>query len=196
VRTCVRRAVAQLTRAHLQAALCAAAAAFALLAATPAPKAPYRIDLTKIQPKALLPKVVLHSEYIVAVNKLGQVTHIISGKVSKDKTYNLQTYGNAMQAYIRTPDGTAVSGSYRLTYDYNPKTTRVRRDVELVRAGGVDANAPGAVTRMFADLEKHHKPGPSPSPGPARTAAVTPGPAPTGSLHLPDLKQIIQSPEP
>ena len=101
-----------------------------LLAATPAPApqpTPYRIDLTKIQPKSLLPKVPLHTEYVVAVNKLGQVTRIISGKGSKDKTYNLQTAGNALQAFIRTPDGKAISGSYRLTYDYNPKTARIHR---------------------------------------------------------------------
>ena len=99
-------------------------------AATPAPRpTPYRIDLTKVQPKSLLPKVALHTEYIVAVNKLGQVTRIISGKTSKDRTYNIQTAGNALQAFIRTPEGKAIPGSYRLTYDYSPKTTRIHRDV-------------------------------------------------------------------
>jgi hypothetical protein len=172
-------------RASLRAALCAAAAAFALLAATPAPTPlPYRIDVTKIQPKTLLPKVALHSEYIVAVNKLGQVTHVISGKVSKDRTYNLQTYGNAMQAFIRTPDGKAISGSYRLTYDYSPKTARVHREVTLVRAGGVDANAEGAVTRMLADLKKHPQP-------PAKAAA-----APTPASSPLDLNRFSQSPPP
>jgi hypothetical protein len=172
-------------RASLRAALCAAAAAFALLAATPSPTPlPYRIDVTKIQPKALLPKVVLHSEYVVAVNKLGQVTHVISGKVSKDRTYNLQTYGNAMQAFIRTPDGKAISGSYRLTYDYNPKTARVRRDVALVRAGDVDANAEGAVTRMLADVKKHNAKLPRAAPPAAAAptkAAAPPAPGPVSS---------------
>ena len=68
----------------------------------------------------------------MAVNKLGQVTRILSGKPSKDRTYNLQTGGNALQAYIRTSDGKAIAGSYRLTYDYSPKTTRIHRDVALV----------------------------------------------------------------
>jgi len=181
-------------RAPLRAALCAAFAALALLGATPAPKPPNRIDLTKIQPKALLPKVPLHTEFVVAVNKLGQVTHVISAKPSKDKTYNLQTYGNAMQAFIRTPDGKAISGSYRLTYDYNPKTARVRRNVALVKAGGVDANAPGAVTQMLEDVHKHGKP--PGKPAPTGTAAMTPGPQPSGNLHLPSLKQILKTPPP
>jgi hypothetical protein len=159
--------------ASLRAAFCAALAALTLLAASPSPSpSPHRIDLTKVQPKALLPKVPLHSEYIVAVNKLGQVTRVVSGKVSKDKTYNLQTYGNALQAFIRTPEGKAISGRYRLTYDYSPKTTRVHRDVALVSAGGVDANAPGAVTQMIDDVKKHQK-------KPAAKPATSPAPTPT-----------------
>jgi hypothetical protein len=182
-------------RQRVRAAACAALAAVALLAAAPSPSpSPKRVDLTTIQSKALLPKVPLHTEYIVAVNKLGQVTHVLSGKVSKDKTYNLQTYGNAIQAFIRTPDGKAISGRYKLTYDYNPKTTRVRRDVALVATGTVDANAPGAVTQMYADVRKHQKAAakatatPAGAPAPARTAAETPGPQPTGTFHFPDLK--------
>lgn len=164
----------------LRAACCAAVAAVALLAAAPSPApSPYRVDLTKIQPKALLPKVPLHSEYLVAVNKLGQVTRVMSGKVSKDKTYNLQTYGNAMQAFIRTPNGKAISGRYRLTYDYSPKTTRVHREVVLVGTGGVDANAPGAVTQMIDDVKKHQKKAPAkPSPTSSPTLTPTPTPAP------------------
>jgi hypothetical protein len=178
--------------------LCIAVAASALLAATPAPSPlPYRIDVTKLQPRSLLPKVPLHTEYIVAINKLGQVTHVISGKVSKDKTYNLQTYGNAMQAFIRTADGKAISGRYRLTYDYNPKTTRVRRDVELIKVGTVDPNAEGAVNAMMDDVQKHaKKSAAAAAPAPARTAAMTPGPQPTGNLHLPDLQSITKTPPP
>lgn len=181
-------------RAPVRAALCAAFAAIALLgAATPAPR---HVDITKIQPKSLLPKVPLHTEYVVAINKLGQVTRVISGKVSKDKTYNLQTYGNAMQAFIRTPEGKAISGKYRLTYDYSPKTARVRRNVALLSAGGVDPNAVGAVNEMIEDVKKHAKPAAHPSPGPARTAAMTPGPQPSGNFHLPDLRQITKTPPP
>jgi hypothetical protein len=182
-------------RASLRAALCTAVAALTLLAATPAPHAtPYRIDVTKIQSKALLPKVPLHSEFVVAINKLGQVTRILSAKPSKDRTYNLQTVGNALQAFIRTTGGKAISGSYRLTYDYNPKTTRVHREVVLVRAGGVDPNAEGAVNRMFDDVKKHGK-RPA-TPAPEGRAAMTPGPQPSGTLRLPALQQILKTPPP
>ena len=182
----------------LRAALCAAFAAFTLLAATPAPRpTPYRIDLTKIQPKSLLPKVALHTEYIVAVNKRGQVTHIISGKASKDRTYNIQTAGNALQAFIRTPDGKAISGRYRLTYDYSPKTTRIHRDVALVKAGGVDPNAEGAVYQMMDDVKKHQQSAKTAhTPAPERSAAMTPGPQPTGTIRLPSLQQITKTPSP
>jgi hypothetical protein len=176
----------------MRALLCAVAAAFTLLAATPAPHAaPHRIDLTKIQPKALLPKVALHSEFVVAVNKRGQVTHIVSSKLSKDKTYNLQTAGNALQAFIRTPAGKAISGSYRLTYDYSPKTARIHRDVSLLKAGGVDPNAQGAALRMIDDVRKRAKPHPGETPPPPLKQ-----PAPGTSSHLPDLQQILKTPAP
>jgi len=171
-------------RAPLRAALLAVAAAFALLAAaTPPP-----------QLKALLPKVALHTEFVVAVNKLGQVTKIVSLKPSKNRTYNLQTGGNALQAFIRTPDGKAVSGTYRLTYDYNPKTQLVHRGVALLHAGGVDPNATGAVNVMIEDVKKRGKK--PPSPGPERSAEMTPAPQPTGKLGLPSLQQILKTPEP
>jgi hypothetical protein len=173
-----------------RAALCIAAAAFALLAATPAPvPTPVRVNLTKIQAQSLLPKVPLHTEFIVAVNKLGQVTHIVSGKPSKDSAYNLHTAGNALQAFIRTPDGKAVSGTYKLTYDYNPKTTRVHRDVALIKAGGVNPNEEGAVNKMIDDVRKHAK---AATPPPGGSAAMTPGPQPTGTVRLPGLGQILK----
>jgi hypothetical protein len=173
--------------------LCAVAAAFTLIAATPVPHAtPYRVDLTKMQPKAMLPKVPLHTEYVVAVNKMGQVTHIMSGTPSKDRTYNLQTAGNALQAFIRTPDGKAISGSYRLTYDYSPKTTRIHRDVSLLKAGGVDPNAQGAALQMIEDVRKHAKPHPGETPPPPLAK-----PEPGNSVqHLPDLQQILKTPAP
>ena len=190
----------------MRALLCAVAAAFTLLAATPAPHAsPYRVDLTKIQPKSLLPKVPLHSEFVVAINKLGQVTRIISSKTSADKTYNLQTAGNALQAFIRTPDGKAISGSYRLTYDYSPKTTRIHRDVALVKAGGVDANAEGAALLMIDDVRKRAKPhpgetgpqAPAPATAPAAQAPQAQQPRPGAvNTHLPDLQQILKTPAP
>jgi len=150
-------------RAFVRSALAAIAASLALLAATPAPHAtPVRIDVTK-----LVPKVPLHTEYIVAINKLGQVTRVVSGKTSKDRTFNMQTFGNAMQAFIRTTDNKAIPGKYRLSYDYSPKTMRVHRGVALVSQGGVDPNAEGAVYRMMDDVKKHGK---------APPAAATPKP--------------------
>ena len=158
-----RRAVAQLSADRLRAAA-ALAVLLGAVAATPAPK-PSAIDLTKIQPKSLLPKVPLHTEFVVDVNKLGQVTKIDSGKMSADHTYNVQTFGNAEQAFIRTPNGKAIPGSYRLTYDYDPKTARIKRDVALVKAGGVDANAPGLVKTMEEYVRTHqHSPSPAPAP--------------------------------
>jgi len=186
-------------RARLRAALCGAVAAIALLGAATAPTPPpHSVDITKIQPKALLPKVALHTEYIVAVNKLGQVTRVISGKLSKDKSFNLHTYGNAMQAFIRTTDGKAIVGTYRLTYDFRPKTATVHRDVALVKAGGVDPNALGAVPRMLEDVKKHRLAAAKAAgtPGPVRSAAMTPGPQPSGKLNLPDLQQITKTPRP
>ena len=103
------------------------------------------------------PKVALHAEVFVDANKLGQVSHVVSMKPSSDKGFNTQVWGNASQAYIRAPDGTAVSGLYRLTYDYSPATQKVRRSVSLVKAGGVDPNAPGIVTTMQKQLDEAQK---------------------------------------
>ena len=102
---------------------------------SPAPKhtqRPVRIDVTKVQPKSLLPKHGEHTEYVVEINKQGQVSRVRSSRTSDSATFNAQTYGNALQAFIRTPDGHVVVGTYRLTYDFDPKTARVRRDVSLL----------------------------------------------------------------
>lgn len=189
VRSRIRGPLAELNA--VRGALLAVAAAFTLIAASPAPEAT-RIDLTKIQPKALLPKAKLHSEFVVEVNKLGQVTRVRSMKGSPDATFNAQTFGNAQQAFIRKADGSAVVGSYRMVYDYNPATGRVRREALLVKRGGVDPNAKGAALQMEA-IARRHTPEPS-------AAARTPLPNPQGTLRtdnshrLPDLPQIINSP--
>jgi len=104
-----------------------------------------------------LPKVQLHAELFVDTNKLGQVSRVVSIKPSKDKGFNTQAYGNAAQAFIRTPNGEAVPGLYRLTYDYDPATQKVRRTVDLVKAGGVDPNAPGIVTLLQKNLDEAQK---------------------------------------
>jgi hypothetical protein len=186
----------------MRAVACAALAAFTLMAASPAPapvKTPYRIDVTKIQPKALLPKVPLHTEYVVAINRLGQVTKIISGKPSKDATFNMQTSGNALQAFIRTPDDKAIPGTYRLTYDYNPATTRVRRNVSLVHEGGVDVNARGAALLMMDDVQKFAKAHPATAAAAEKADQQQQHIAPLTAAStgkLPDLNTILKTPAP
>jgi hypothetical protein len=94
-----------------------------------------------------------HSEFVVETNKLGQVTRATKVTRSNDRRFNAMTYGNTLQAYIRTPDGKAIPGVYRLTYDYNPANQKITRGVALVRMGGVNPNAPGAVIVEERKLE-------------------------------------------
>ena len=163
-------------------------------AATPAPHAnapaaPARVNVESLQPKSLFPKVALHTEMIVEINKLGQVSRVRSIKPSPNVPFNTHAYGNALQAFIRTPDGNVVLGSYRLTYDYNPKTQRIHRDVALVKEGGVDPNRKGAAAEMM-DIAKNNR-NRTPPPG----LYATPAPAPS-VRHLPDLKHVMESPTP
>lgn len=162
----------------------------AALGATPAPRPsgtrgpqhPARIDVTKVQPKSLLPKHAEHTEYVVEINKLGQVARVASGRGSDNPTFNAQTYGNALQTFIRTPDGHVVLGTYRLTYDFDPKTARVKRDVTLVRQGGVNPDAKGAAVEL---LDKAHAQPAAPN--------ISPGPmTPIDPRTLPDLKGVIE----
>jgi hypothetical protein len=160
-------------------------------AATPTPTAtaPQRINVLKVQPKALAPTKPLHVELIVEVNRLGQVARVRSIKPSHNVPFDTHCYGNALQAFIRTPDGHALSGTYRLIYDYDPKTSNVRRDVALVKAGGVDPNAKGAADDMM-EIARHNR---GRTPPPALT--VTPGPIPSVNIHrMPDLPQVMQTP--
>ncbi len=167
-------------------------------AATPAPRAtapaahataPSRINVESLQPKSLFPKVVLHTEMIVEVNKLGQVSRVRSIKPSKDVPFNTHVYGNALQTFIRTDDGNVVLGSYRLTYDYDPKTQHIRRQVALVSRGGVDPERKGAAAEMM-DIAKNNR-NRTPPPG----LYGTPAPAPS-VRRLPDLKHVMESPTP
>jgi hypothetical protein len=191
VRRRFRRPLTQLSATR--SALLAAIGILALLGATPAPApSALRIDVTKLQSRTLLPKTALHTEFVVEVNKLGQVTRVRSGKSSKDQAFNAQTYGNALQAFIRKPDGSVVVGSYRLTYDYNPKTERVRRDVALVKAGGVNPNAKSAVEDM-EEVARRHSPEPAPTPAEHLAPSVVPS-VKIDNKRLPDLPQVMHSP--
>jgi hypothetical protein len=114
-------------------------------AATPAPKAtPKHVALPAIN----FPKEKLHTEFIVEVNKKGQVVRVKSGKSCKEPSFNAQTYGNVLQMWIRHPDGSAQVGLYKVTYDYDPSTKNVHRDVALVSAGGDWGDKEGAATQM------------------------------------------------
>ena len=174
----------------LAVALCAATCAPAFAANTPTPP-PGAVDVTKVQPKQLLPKTKLHTEFVVEANKMGQITRVRSGKESPNPTFNAQTYGNALQAFIRTPDGHAIAGTYRLSYDYNPQTGRIRRDVKLLHAGGVNANAIGAANEMMAIARKNHN---RPVPKQPSIATSKPGAAPSvNPKSMPDLPQVMNT---
>jgi len=190
----IRSALAQLMRRTLgfpAVALAAAALGSLLLPAaaqTPAPgRTPYRIDVTKIQPRSLLPTKPLHDDFIVAINKKGQVARVLSGHRSGNTAFDEHTYGNALQMFIRTTDGRVVLGKYRVNYDYDPHTERIRRTIALVSTGGVDPNAVGAV----ADMLKHAHKAP---------AAVIPAPTSGPSFNtndMPSLNEVFgPSPKP
>jgi len=153
------------------------AAAFVLLGASPAPV------------QVPVPTVPLHAVYTVETNKLGQVVRVVSANATNDSRFNMATRGNALQAFIRKPDGTAIAGVYKLTYDYSPKTKDVRRDVQLVHAGGVDPNAKGYVTVELSKAKA--QPGATPDPLQEAKKATTAG----ANSHLPDFSKIVD-PEP
>ena len=156
--------------------LAAGGAAPAFAAATPAPSAsPHRIAI----PPPKFPKEKLHAEYVVEVNKKGQVVRIKSGKATKYGTFNAQTYGNALQMWIRKPDGTAEVGLYRVTYDYDPSNHHVERRVSLVSAGGSWANSEGAADVMMDTAKKE-----------AAAAAAAEKKRQAQQRNLPSLNQI------
>lgn len=163
-------------------ALALFAGAVPLLAATPSP-APTL--------KPVLPKIPLHTEVVVEVNKYGQVVRVKLTKPCKSQTFNVQTFGNALQMWIRKPDGTATVGLYRVTYDYDPKTQKVARRVSLISAGGTWGNDEGAANVMMDTarkqaLEMEHKSQQQnaklPSLNDIRGASPTPKPLPAATL--------------
>ncbi len=62
--------------------------------------------------------------------------------------------GNAMQMWIRHPDGKAEPGLYDVSYDYDPKTHNVQRHPSLVKSGGSWSNSPGAATIIIKDMQR------------------------------------------
>lgn len=96
------------------------------------------------------PATAQHTAFIVSTNKKGQVVTVKPERKDRDAAFNMMTYGNALQMFIRTPDGRAIPGRYRVSYDYSPQTKDVKRNIALISAGGVDPEAVGAVDRLAA----------------------------------------------
>jgi hypothetical protein len=107
-------------------------------------------------PPPPFPKQKLHAEYVVEVNKKGQVVKIKSGHGTKYTTFNAQTYGNALQMWIRKQDGTAVVGLFKVSYDYEPTNHHVTRTVALISTGGAWGNQPGAANVMMDTAKKEY----------------------------------------
>jgi len=105
-------------------------------------------------PAVKLPTVPLHTEFLVEVNKKGQVVKSKPSKLSKVDTFNLMTYGNTLQMWIRKPDNTATVGLFRVTFDYDPKSKKVARNVALVTPGGDWGDTQGAATAMYQEAER------------------------------------------
>ena len=103
-----------------------------------------------VLPTPYVPTVPLHVVLVVETNKKGQVARVRKdgSHGSNNDAFNAMCYGNALQAWIRTEDGRSIPGTYRLTYDYSPDTQKVKRSVELIKAGGVNPDAIGAVDDM------------------------------------------------
>ncbi len=123
-------------------------------AATPAPA---RTAHPVVVPTPRLPTRKLHTEFVVEVNGKGQVVKVKSGKRSDVPSFDAQTYGNVLQMWIRHPDGSAEVGLYKVTYDYNPSTKKVHREVALMKSGGDWGNEQGAALQMMdiANKEAH-----------------------------------------
>lgn len=130
----------------------------AFAATTPQPSAPpHESPASHPAPEETppkLPNIPLHTEYTVEVNKMGQVVRVTSRKPSKVVTFNVQTFGNALQMWIRRADGTAQVGLYRVTYDYDPKTQKVTRGISIISTGGSWANEEGAANVMIDTAKK------------------------------------------
>ena len=117
-------------------------------------------------PSPNLPKVAMHTDFTVEVNKKGQVVRVKTGHGAKECSkqteaqcdfFNAQTYGNVLQMWIRHADGTAEVGLYKVSYDYNPKTHSVKRNVGIVSRGGDWGDKEGAATDMMNKAEAEAK---------------------------------------
>ena len=103
-----------------------------------------------VVPTPMVPTQPLRVVLVVETNKKGQVTRVRGpgSHGSNNDTFNAMCYGNALQVFIRTEDGRAIPGTYKLIYDYSPDSRDVRRTVEMIKSGGVNPDAIGAVDDM------------------------------------------------
>jgi len=175
-----------MTRLVRAAALGAAVltAPIAARAASPPPAAP----------EPTLPNRQLHATVDVEVNKHGQVVRVRGGQLSHDSIFDTMTIGNALQMWIRRPDGTAITGLFRVSYDYDPRKHSVSRHVALLSSGGAWANEPGAATRMMETARRET------AEAYARLQAQEKQRREAAAKHLPDinaaLKRALKSPTP
>lgn len=107
-----------------------------------------------VVPTPRMPNRALHTEFTVEVNKKGQVVSAKTVKPSHWPSFDAQTYGNVLQMWIRHPDGSAEVGLYKISFDYNPNTKRVRRAVSLVKTGGNWGDKEGAADQMMGIANK------------------------------------------
>lgn len=96
-----------------------------------------------------LPSKPLHTWFDVEVNRLGQVVRVTNGAWSNDTGFNHHTYGNVLQMWIRRPDGSAVVGVYRVTFNYNPHTKGIARTINLLKTGGNWGSDRGAALTLL-----------------------------------------------
>ncbi|MGB6987009.1 MAG: hypothetical protein WBD74_13645 [Candidatus Aquilonibacter sp.] len=115
------------------------------------------IAATTPLPSPPIPKVPLHTEFVVEVNAKGQIVRVKSAKASSDAFFNTQTNGNVLQMWIRHPDGTAEVGLYRVSYDFDPKTKKISRHIAIVSRGGNWGNEPGAATVMVDTAKREEE---------------------------------------
>jgi hypothetical protein len=91
----------------------------------------------------------MHAVINVEVNARGQVVTVTGGELSRNAVFDTMVIGNALQMWIRHPDGSADVGTFRVTYDYDPRTHNIRRTFALISRGGAWAHSPGAATKMI-----------------------------------------------
>lgn len=102
-------------------------------------------------PTPNFPNKALHVQLQVEVNKKGQVVRVVHGDLSGNKSFDTMALGNAMQMWIRHPDGSAEVGLYRVTYDYDPHTRNVTRTPSIIKPGGNWGDKPGAANLIMKD---------------------------------------------